>query len=269
MFTALARVIADNLKSANRTWGMAVIDLKKRYSSSALGVLWSIVKPALFVLVYWFGIQVGIRGGKPTDDGVPFILWLMAGILPWFFVADTLVICGTSIRGNRHLVTKSVFPAATIPTFVELSFFVTHLMLLAIATVIFAVCGFMGWHFVQILYGLVCLFVMMWVISILFSALVAVSRDFEFMLKSATQMLFWISPILWRIDSVKNYPFIYYVARLNPIGYVIEVYRNAFLGGWFFTDAAGTLCFWIEMVVLALLGSFIFKRLEGEFADIL
>jgi len=266
---ALFNVIADNLKNAKRTWGMAIIDLKKRYSSSALGWLWAIVKPALFVLVYWFGIQVGIRGGAASDDGTPFILWLIAGILPWFFVADTLVICGTSIRANRHLVTKSVFPAATIPTFVEMSFFVTHLLLLAIATVIFAICGYISIYFVQILYGMICLFVMMWVISTLFSALVAVSRDFEYLLKSATQVLFWISPILWNIDRVKDYPIIYYIVRLNPISYVISVYRNALLGGWCFGDISGTVCFWAEMVVLAFVACFIFKRLEREFADIL
>ena len=266
---ALFRVVADNFKNAKRTWGMALIDLKKRYSSSALGWFWAIVKPALFVLVYWFGIQVGIRGGAATEDGVPFILWLLAGILPWFFVADTLVICGTSIRSNRHLVTKSVFPAATIPTFVETSFFVTHLLLLTIATVIFAVCGYISLYFVQILYGLVCLYLLMWVVSLLFSALVAVSRDFEYMLKSATQVLFWISPILWNVDRISNYPIIYYIVRLNPIGYVISVYRNTFLGGWFWTDLTGTLCFWVEMVILALVGAFVFKRLEREFADIL
>ncbi|MBQ2704318.1 MAG: ABC transporter permease [Clostridia bacterium] len=266
---ALFRVIADNFINAKRTWGMALIDLKKRYSSSALGWFWAIVKPALFVLVYWFGIQVGIRGGAATEDGVPFILWLLAGILPWFFVADTLVICGTSIRSNRHLVTKSVFPAATIPTFVETSFFVTHLLLLTIATAIFAVCGYISLYFVQILYGLVCLYLLMWVVSLLFSALVAVSRDFEYMLKSATQVLFWISPILWNVDRIANYPIIYYIVRLNPIGYVISVYRNAFLGGWFWTDLTGTLCFWVEMVILALVGAFVFKKLEREFADIL
>ena len=265
----MSRVISDNLKNLKRTWGMALIDLKKRYSSSALGWFWAIVKPTLFVLVYWFGIEVGIRGGAPSDDGAPFILWLLAGILPWFFVADTLVICGTSIRSNRHLVTKSVFPAATIPTFVEMSFFVTHLLLLAIATVIFAICGFISLAFVQILYGMVCLFVMMWVISILFSALVAVSRDFEYLLKSATQVLFWISPILWNVERIAKYPVIYAIVRLNPIGYVISVYRNAFLGGWFFNDLSGTICFWVEILVLALLGCFIFKRLEREFADIL
>lgn len=269
MFSALASIIGDNFINLKRTWGMAVIDLKKRYSSSALGLVWAVVKPALFVLVYWFGIQVGIRGGSATENGAPFILWLMAGILPWFFVADTLVSCGTSIRGNRHLVTKSVFPAATIPTFVELSFFVTHLLLLAIATVIFALCGFIGIHFVQILYALFCLFAMMWVISIFFSALVAVSRDFEYLLKSATQVLFWLSPILWNVDRVKDYPIIYYIVKANPIGYVIEVYRNAFLGGWCFADTTGTLVFWAEMVVMALVGAFVFKRLEREFADIL
>ncbi len=268
MFKALFSVLKDNFINLRRTWGMALIDLKKRYSSSSLGMVWALVKPALFVLVYWFGIELGIRGGSAKDE-VPFILWLLAGILPWFFVADTLVICGTSIRSHRHLVTKSVFSAATIPTFVELSFFITHLMLLGIAIVIFAICGFISIYFVQIIYCLFCLFVLMWVISTLFSALVAVSRDFEYMLKSATQMLFWLSPILWDVSKIEKYPIIYYIVRLNPISYVIGIYRNAFLGGWCFADWKSLAIFWAEIIILSLVGCFIFKRLEGEFADIL
>ena len=95
------------------------------------------------------------------------------------------------------------------------------------------------------------------------------------MIKSLTQVLFWLSPILWNIEKVKDYPIVYTIVRLNPVSYIIEVYRSAFLGNfgitysWFFNDIIGTACFWGEVVIIALVGSYLFKKLERDFADIL
>lgn len=268
MFKSFAEVIRTNVKNGRQTLNMAMIELKKTYASSTLGMVWALIKPALFVLVYWFGIQFGIRGGA-SDDGEPFILWLIAGILPWFFVSESLVQVGMSIRNHRYLVTKSVFPVATIPTITEVSLFTVHLMLVAIATVIFAIAGRLTAAFFQIFYGMLCLFVLMWVCGMLFSALVVVSRDFEYMLKSATQILFWLSPILWRIEKIAGIRWLYYLIRINPISYVIEVYRDAFFGRICFVNVAQLACFWAEMLVGALIACFVYKRLEREFADIL
>ena len=69
MIKSLISVLKTNFRHVRQTGNMAVIELKKTYSSSTLGLLWAIIKPALFVLVYWFGIQVGIRGGTAGDLG--------------------------------------------------------------------------------------------------------------------------------------------------------------------------------------------------------
>lgn len=268
MFRSLAAVVGTNVRHAGQTFHMALIELKKTYASSSLGLVWAAVKPTLFILVYWFGIQFGIRGGK-DDPGEPFLLWLIAGILPWFFISECLVQGGTSIRRHRHLVTKAVFPVATIPTITEISLFLVHLGLLAAATVVFAVTGRLTWAFLQIFYGAVCLFLLMWVLDLFFSALVVVSRDFEYFLKSAVQVLFWLSPILWRVDRIREYRWLYWIVRANPISYVIEVYRDAFFGRVCFVHTAQLACFWAEMIVGVLLACFVYKRLEGEFADIL
>ena len=252
---------------------MAAIELNKAYSGSSFGMVWAFVKPVRFVLVYWFGITIGIKGGN--DGNVPYIYKLIASILPWFFISEAWLKCGTSIRRNKHLVTKTVFPIPTIPVFEEMHHFLVHSILVAVATVIFAVSGYITVNFVQIIYGMICLFVLIWAISLICSALVVISRDFEHLIKSLTQVLFWLSSILWDIEKVKNYTIIYYIVRLNPVAYIVEVYNAAFLGNlsggyaWFFSDISGTICFWAEIIVIALIGSYLFKRIEPDFADIL
>ena len=276
---SLIKILKTNFTNLKQILNMSKMEMKKHYSSSTLGTIWAFIKPALFVLVYWFGIEVGLKGGGSIGYDGPYILWLLAGILPWFFISECLIQGGTSIRTHRHLVTKMVYPISTIPTFVETYLFKVHLMLVAIATFIFVVTGHFpvsNFYFVQILYGFICLFLLMWVINLLMSALVVVSRDFEYLLKSITTILFWLSPILWdesklaSINSGALANIIYYVVKLNPITYVGNIYRYAFLGtDWFFNHPLQILCFWLEILVLAIIGSFVFKRLESEFADIL
>ena len=273
VFKALASIVGTNLKNFRQSISMAAIELNKAYSGSSFGMVWAFVKPVLFVLVYWFGITIGIKGGN--DGNVPYIYKLIASILPWFFISEAWLKCGTSIRRNKHLVTKTVFPIPTIPVFEEMHHFLVHSILVAVATVIFAVSGYITVNFVQIIYGMICLFVLIWAISLICSALVVISRDFEHLIKSLTQVLFWLSPILWDIEKVKNYTIIYYIVRLNPVAYIVEVYNAAFLGNlsggyaWFFSDISGTICFWAEIIVIALIGSYLFKRIEPDFADIL
>ena len=123
-FKALCSMVSVNIQFAGQTLSMAALELRKRYSGSTIGVLWAVVRPAVFISVYWFGIQLGIRGNRPMDEA-PFILWLLAGILPWFFVADVLSSCGHALVSNRHLITKAVFPVSTIPTFIAAPVFRT------------------------------------------------------------------------------------------------------------------------------------------------
>ncbi len=272
-FKSLFNIIATNSRNLRQSVGMAAIELKKAYSGSSFGIIWAFVKPVLFVLVYWFGITIGIKGGSSSN--VPYIFNLIASILPWFFISEAWLKCATSIRRNKHLVTKTVFPISNIPFFEELHLFFVHTILVVVGAAIFAIAGYITVNFIQIIYGLICLFILIWAVSLICSACVVISRDFEHMIKSLTQVLFWISPILWDIQKVEKYPIIHTIVRLNPVSYIIEVYKAAFLGemgnsyAWFFNDIKGTICFWVEIVVLALIGGYLFKKLERDFADIL
>lgn len=63
---------------------LSVNDFKTKYAGSYLGVIWAFVQPVVTVLIYWFVFEVGFRSG--SVHSVPFILWLVAGIVPWFFL---------------------------------------------------------------------------------------------------------------------------------------------------------------------------------------
>lgn len=265
------RLIKENFVNTGRTYEMSVKELNKKYSGAAMGVVWALVKPMLFIFVYWFAISVGIRGGSDVGDD-PFILWLITGIIPWFYISEVLVYAGTSLRQNKHLITKMVYPVSTIPTFRILSQLYVHIAMVIITIIIMATQGyFPDVYYLQLIYYLVSIFIFMVVLSWITAPLVTISRDFEHFLKSITQMLFWLTPIIWQLDKVGGqHSIIRKIIMLNPIYYFIKGYRDTFINKvWFWQNTTYTLYFWTLMIVLTLLGAFIYNKLKDEFADIL
>jgi ABC-type polysaccharide/polyol phosphate export permease len=262
------RLVMINVTNIRRTYAMAQVTLTKRYSGSAFGVAWSLIKPLIFICAYWFAIAIGIRGNKPMGS-VPYILWLIPGIMPWFFISDALTTGGAAVRTNAHFVTKMVYPVATLPVSEVLSLFFVHLMMMCISTAIFVVSGYgLTIYFIQIVYYMLCCFVFGLIMAVLLSALTAISQDVLQAVKSLITLLFWLTPVLWSADNLGS-P-VKQIILANPMVYIFQGYRNTFVyQRWFFQDWQYTLYFWAVMIVLALLASFVFTKLEGEFADVL
>jgi ABC-type polysaccharide/polyol phosphate export permease len=81
-------------------------------------------------------------------------------------------------------------------------------------------------------------------------------------------MWFWATPIVWQTSmlpaSMRPY------LQLNPLNYVVEGYRAAFLGaGPINVDMGATVYFWLITVAAFLLGSGVFRRLKPNFAEVL
>lgn len=80
----------DIYKNRRLVAKLAKNDFKTRYAGSYLGIVWAFIQPVITILVYWFVFSVGFRSGT-GDLGVPFVLYLVAGIVPWFFFQDALI----------------------------------------------------------------------------------------------------------------------------------------------------------------------------------
>ena len=65
---------------------LAKNDFKKRYAGSYLGTIWAFIQPVVTICVYWFVFGLALRNG--ADRGVPYVLWLIAGLVPWFFFQE-------------------------------------------------------------------------------------------------------------------------------------------------------------------------------------
>ena len=71
-----------------------------------------IIKPTIYMAVYYFAFTVGLRSSSPVGE-YSYFFWLLSGMVPWFFMRDTFTSGAGSIRKYRYLVTRVKLPVCT------------------------------------------------------------------------------------------------------------------------------------------------------------
>lgn len=268
MYTFI-EVIKDHLQYKQQIFKLAKADLVKTYRGAALGWAWAIIKPAVTIFVYWFAFQIGLRSGKSVE-GFPFFLWLIAGLIPWFYINDMLVQGTESIRKYSYLVTKMKFPISTIPTFVSISKLLVNLFLIVIMIFIFI---FMGYtpdiYIVQLPIYILLNFFMFTVFSLFASLLACMSKDFANLVKSLVTAVFWLSGIVWNVNTI-DISWLKILLKINPVTYLVEGFRNCFIHKvWIWESPKTLLCFLGILVFLTIISIALYKKIRKEIPDVL
>jgi len=242
-------------------------DFKSRYLQNYLGVLWAFIQPTVTILIFWFVFQVGFKSAPVQNT--PFILWLIAGIIPWFFFSEALLSATNAVLDNTFLVKKIVFRVSLLPIVKIVSALIIHLFFLLF---IFGMFIFYGYspniYWIQIGYYLISTIILVLGLSWITSSVIVFFRDLGQLVNMIIQFGFWLTPIFWMISMVPaQYQWIF---KLNPIYYITQGYRDSLIDHiWFWEKSKETLCFWIITTVLFFLGALIFRKLRPHFADIL
>ena len=267
----IVEIIKDHLQYKQQIFKLAKADLVKTYRGAALGWAWAIIKPAVTIFVYWFTFQIGIRGGRDASvNGFPFFLWLIAGVVPWFYISDMLTAGTEAIRKYSYLVTKMKFPVSTIPTFVSISKFIVNLVLMLIVIIIFIAMGYFPTAYIlQLPIYMILSFLFFTTFSLCASLLASMSKDFANLVKSLVTAVFWLSGIIFNINTISE-PWLKSLLMLNPVTFIIEGYRNCFINQvWIWEEPKRLLYFGIIFVVIIILTIWVYRRLRKEIPDVL
>ncbi|MDR1816272.1 MAG: ABC transporter permease [Clostridiales Family XIII bacterium] len=251
---------------------LARADIVKTYSGSALGWAWAILKPAVTIFVFWFAFDIGLRIGRGQDyAGYPFILWFMAGMIPWFFMDEMLTEGANALRDYHYLVTKMRFPIATIPTFVSLSKLLIHLCLIGVTVVFFLCYGYAPDRYLLQLPIYMLLMLLFFIAWSQFACLLgAMSRDFYNLVGAMTQALFWLSGILYDVHTMDVPEWLRIILLFNPITFVANGYRNIFIYKvWIWEEPDVLLYFLIVLCVMTVLATRTYAKLYREVPDVL
>lgn len=264
-------IIKDHVQYGQQIFKLAKADLVKTYRGAALGWAWAIIKPAVTIFVYWFTFQIGIRGIGKEIEGFPYFLWLISGVIPWFYMSDMITGGTECIRKYSYLVTKMKFPISTIPTFFSISKFMVHLALLVIMILIFIIMGYPpDIYLLQLPIYMLLSFMFFTVFSLFSSLLACMSKDFSNLVKSLVTAVFWLSGIIWNINTLKDIPWLKSLLKINPVTYLVEGYRNCFIHKtWIWESPKTLIAFLIILLVMIFAAIWIYRRLRKEIPDVL
>ena len=246
---------------------LALRDLQSRFAGTLGGVLWTFAHPLAVISIFYFVFAVGFRSQGP--NGIPFILWFVCGLVPWFFFNETLLAITDSVTRHAYLVKKTIFPSEVLP-FVHLtSGLFPHMIFMLIVVCLLSYLGvpFLVDRFL-VLYFLLCTCVLLLGLGWMLSACQVFYRDISHALSIVLNLLFWTTPIVW---SPENIPLEYRsLLFYNPVYYIVEGYRGLLIFDMVVWPSLWhTAYFWTVAGLTFITGAYVFSRLKPEFADVM
>ena len=240
-------------------------DVLVRYKQTVIGILWSVIKPLLTMIVFVF---VFGKLAKLPSDGVPYPVLVLSGMIPWLFFASAFSEAGNSLVGNANIISKVYFPRLIVPlssVIVSLVEFIISAVLLVILMFWFNVLPDSRILLLPLFIALLILAAIgagLWV-----AALNVKYRDFTYVVPFVIQFGLYVSPVAFNSNIVpQKWRMLY---ALNPMVGIIDGFRWSITG----TD---TPLYWqgiiISAVVVLLLvfsGVQYFRATERSFADVI
>jgi lipopolysaccharide transport system permease protein len=244
-------------------------ELKARYRGSVLGFLWSLANPLLLLAVYSFVFSVIF---KPRIAGLdPYALFVVCGLFPWIWLSTSTLEGSMSLIANSGLIRKAVFPAELLPMVAVLSNLV-HLVLavpiLGVALVTGRLLNYPVGGPAAALMPLVILLELPLVsgLAIGASALTAHFKDVRDVLANVFTLMFFVTPILYSLDSLAGRPVFWWLVRLNPFTPFTLAYQQTLFSG-----QCPSPWLWWQMAIVSLvgwaLGATIFERLRETLVE--
>ena len=240
----------------NALWLLSKRDLRVRYSTSALGYLWSILDPLLMAAIYYFVFtQVFNRNVGET----PYIVFLLTALLPWTWFNGTV-----SDSTRVYLVESKLIRSTKIPRTIWVASLVLSKGIEFVASipvlVFFAVATGtqVHWEAFYFLLAIVLQAVLTLGVGLIVAPLVVFFRDLGRAVKLMLRFLFYASPIIYGVTDLP--PSLHVLAAFNPLSGILSLYRSAFFPTQFdaFTVAVGAA---MSLVLLGI-GIIVFRRTE-------
>jgi len=237
-------------------------DIKVRYKQTAIGIAWTVLQPLALVTVFTllFGRLVQV-----SSDGIPYPVFVLAGLLPWQAFSRILSESSNSLITDQRLISRVYFPRIIVPLASSLvatfDLLVSTILLFALMFVYAVTLSpFVVWLPVMVLLMLISgLGIAFWL-----SALNVEYRDVVYTIPFLTQLWFFVTPVVYPMSLIpERWRFLY---RLNPMTGVVETFRWSLFG----TGEAPGLMLVVSLLVSAAIfttGTIWFRNRERTFID--
>lgn len=238
-------------------------EIKQRYKQSILGYAWVILNPFFQMLVMAFVFSIIMR---IPDLGVPYALYLYAGLLPWTLFSNSLVSASNVLVSNAGLITKIYFPREIFVASTILAKIVDFLL----ASTVFVAFMFyfkvgVTWNVLWVLPIFAIQMLFTYGLSLFLAAANLFYRDIQYLLGLVIMIWMYLTPVIY---STEIFPAHYrWIFQLNPMAVIINAYRQVILAGGMPNLRSLGIALVLSVVLLLISYKF-FKKVEGVFADI-
>jgi lipopolysaccharide transport system permease protein len=237
-------------------------DIKVRYKQTSLGVAWAVLQPLLTMAIFTF-IFGRFAGVKDQTGGIPYPVFVFAGLIPWLFFLNGVTWAANSLITQQQILTKIYFPRLFVPTAGVGAFLLDMLMSLVLYGFIILWYGVSpSWHVVFLPLVIAAAVTATLGLGYALAALTVVYRDLRYAVTFMMQVLMYLSPVVFPMAILPAHG----ILALNPACAVIEAFRWCILGTPM--DPLILIVGTISNAGLFLFGLFYFRKTERFFADI-
>lgn len=259
--TAMARTLTAN---ARLLVAITRVELSKKYAGSVLGPLWLVLQPALLLSVYIFVYLVVFKMRFADFSRLDYVLYVFTGLIPYMGAIDAITSGSVSIKQNIHLVKNVMLPIELVPVRAVLVASVSQGVGLAVVLLLTALNGTLSWHvlWLPLVWALqiLMLFGIVWILSSIAVGL----PDISYFISLFLFLLMWVSPIGFTPDMVPAS--VAAVLYLNPVYYLLEMYRDSLLFGRLPTPQVAGVYVALSLSLFAI-GSAFFRAFRSVLLD--
>jgi lipopolysaccharide transport system permease protein len=258
-------VIVRHLRLSWRVlWALTVIESRRKYAGSILGMLWYPLYSALLLGCYCFVYMVIFHSRFKELGTYDYVLFVFAGLIPFLGLSEAVSTSTQSVRQSLAILRNAVFPIEFVPVKAVGAALFGLTSSLAILAVMTAPTSHAGWHFLYLPVAVAGLATFCVMVAWILSAAAVVVPDLVQLVNIGLMLLMFVSPVGYPIDAVPAG--VRFLLYLNPLTYLIEMFRFSVLG-------IREMPFWFDLLFLAfslvgaaLAGTF-FRSVSPIFAD--
>lgn len=264
MLTTLKEVFSEK----DLLFILAKRDITVRYKQTFLGILWAVIRPVATMIVFIFAFKQ--IPSLPTTNSYPFQLLLFSGILVWNYFANSFQSVSNSLLVNSNLISKVYFPRLII----AFSSIAVSLLDLMIGLLVYLV---LSLYYIQSISVYIIYFPLIVIMITFFSVglgLILGSfsvkyRDILQIIPIVVQYGFFVSPVIYSVESIINKYWFELYLILNPVVGLIELARHSLITNYSSITTIHILITSLSSIICFIIGIFIFKKREDSFVDYL
>ncbi len=247
-------------------------DILVRYKQTAIGVLWSVIRPLLTIVV--FTLVFNKLGNFPSEGAVPYAIMVCAGMLPWQYFSSAFSESANSLVANSNLLTKVYFPRIIVPASNVIVCLIDFLISFVILIGLYVFYQYTpDWRIIFVPVFLLLATITAMGFGLFIAALNVKYRDFRYVIPFIVQFGLYISPVGFSSSVVFSNPsipqFLKYLYALNPMVGVIDGFRWAMLGGSVELQLPVFFSSITVSILFLFIGIWYFRRMEKSFADVI